>query len=155
MRAQPDLVERIVPISAPFTGALLCDGYPRRAEENPASRRSCPGLPYTRALAALLRHGSITHRTVRHPRKTRIWPRRWRTVPRLFSLWAWALIVTTRVQGREKARGRGCHCTYLEGFISITASDCGKALDKVPEEHGMRSTKTTNDQAMTELVMPE
>lgn len=59
------------------------------------------------------------------------------------------------VQGREKARDRGCHCTYLEGFISITASDCEKTLDKVPEEHGMRSTKTTNDQAMTELVMPE
>lgn len=53
-----------------------------------------------------------------------------------------------------KARVRGRHCTYLGGFIIITAGDCGKALDKIPEEHGMRSTKTTNEQAMIGLVVP-
>ena len=64
LRAQTDLVKRVVPISAPFTGALSCDRYPRRAEENPASRRS------------LRHHRSIIRRTVRHPRETRIWTRR-------------------------------------------------------------------------------
>jgi len=53
-----------------------------------------------------------------------------------------------------EARGRGHHCTYLGGFINITAGDCGKALDKIPEEHGMRSTKPTNKQAMIGLVVP-
>jgi len=46
----------------------------------------------------------------------------------------WALIITTRVQDWEKHVAE--HCTFLVGFINITAGDCGKALDKIPEEHG-------------------
>jgi len=60
LRAQTDLVKRVVLISALFTGALPCYRCPRRAEENPALRRS------------LRHHGSIVRRTVRHPRETRI-----------------------------------------------------------------------------------
>jgi hypothetical protein len=138
-----------VPISAPFMGALSCDGYPRRAEENLASRRSCPGLSYTRALAALLRHGSITHRTVRHPRKTRIWTRRWRAV----IIFAVGLGAYYHGKGFKAGKSTWPRLPlHVPGvFINITTGDCEKTLDKVPEEHGMRSTKT-NKQSVDDRV---
>jgi len=60
----------------------------------------------------------------------------------------WALIITARDQDWEKHVAEAAIARTWGGSLS-------SPLDKIPEEHGLRSTKTTNEQAMIGLVMSQ